>query len=60
MERMTAPKRSGDLLCNVHIPDGLFEREAMVNCGRSMLLRFQMKGEALEREHVRDRLLLTY
>jgi DNA adenine methylase len=53
-------KRSGAMLCHVRIPPGLFEREAMVNCGRSMLLRFQMKGETLESEHVRDRLLLTY
>jgi DNA adenine methylase len=53
-------KRSGNLLCDVPIPDGLFEREAMVNCGRSMLRRFQMRGETLEQEHVRDRLLLTY
>lgn len=53
-------KRSGDLLCDVPIPDGLFEEEAMVNCGRSMLRRFQMRGETLEGEVVRDRLLLTY
>jgi len=31
-----------------------------VNCGRSMLLRFQMAGETLENEVVHDRLLLTY
>lgn len=53
-------KRSGDLLCDLPIPDGLFEREAFVNCGRSMLRRFQMRGESLEGEVVRDRLLLTY
>jgi len=53
-------KRSGNLLCDVPIPDGLFEKEAMVNCGRSMLRRFQMRGETLEGEVVRDRLLLTY
>ncbi|HEX9729331.1 MAG TPA: DNA adenine methylase [Gemmatimonadales bacterium] len=53
-------KKSGTMLCDVHIPDGLFEREALINCGRSMLRRFQMKGESLESEHVRDRLLLTY
>lgn len=53
-------KRSGELLCNVPIPDGLFEREAVVNCGRSMLRRFQKAGESLEDEVVRDRLLLTY
>jgi DNA adenine methylase len=53
-------KKSGDLLCDVPIPNGLFEREAFVNCGRSMLRRFQMRGESLESEVVRDRLLLTY
>lgn len=53
-------KRTGGTLCDVPIPSGLFEREAMVNCGRSMLRRFQRKGETLEDEIVRDRLLLTY
>lgn len=53
-------KRSGDLLCNVPIPTGIFEREASVNCGRSMLRRFQMEGQTLEAEVVSDRLLLTY
>jgi DNA adenine methylase len=53
-------KRSGDLLCDIPIPEGLFEEEGTVNCGRSMLRRFQMKGETLEGEMVRDRLLLTY
>lgn len=53
-------KRSGALLCDIAIPDRLFEREAMVNCGRSMLRRFQMGGETLEGEVVADRLLLTY
>ncbi len=53
-------KRSGDVLCDLPIPDGLFEREAFVNCGRSMLKRFQMNGRTLESEVVADRLLLTY
>ena len=53
-------KRSGGLLCDVPISDGLFHREAMVNCGRSMLRRFQLRGDTLEDEVVRDRLLLTY
>jgi DNA adenine methylase len=53
-------KRSGNLLCDIPIPDGLFEEEAYVNCGRSMLRRFQMRGESLEAEVVRDRLLLTF
>ncbi len=53
-------KRSGDKICNVPIPPGLFETEALVNCGRSMLRRFQMAGQTLENEVVADRLLLTY
>jgi len=53
-------KRSGNLICSLPIPDGLFEREALVDCGRSMLRRFQMGGQTLEGERVADRLLLTY
>jgi DNA adenine methylase len=53
-------KKSGDYLCNVPIPDGVFRREFAVNCGRSMLRRFQMGGQTLEEEVVHDRLLLTY
>lgn len=53
-------KRSGGLICDLPIPAGLFERERYVNCGRSMLRRFQMGGETLEGEIVADRLLLTY
>ena len=53
-------KRSGNHTCDVPIPEGLFAREIMVNCGRSMLKRFQMEGQSLEAEIVADRLLLTY
>jgi DNA adenine methylase len=53
-------KKSGDFVCDIHIPDGLFEREMLVDCGRSMLKRFQMNGRTLESEIVSDRLLLTY
>ena len=53
-------KKSGEFICDIHIPDGLFEREIAVNCGRSMLKRFQMEGKTLETEMVTDRLLLTY
>ncbi len=53
-------KKSGDTLCDLPIPRGLFEREVFVNCGRSMLKRFQMNGQTLEDEVVADRLLLTY
>lgn len=53
-------KRSGNFICDLPIPSGLFEREVSVNVGRSMLRRFQMKGGSLEGEQVTDRLLLTY
>jgi len=53
-------KRSGNLLCELPIPDHLFEREVFIDCGRSMLRRFQMNGQTLEGEVVTDRLLLTY
>ena len=53
-------KKSGDYLCDIPMPDGLFEEEILVNVGRSMLKRFQMDGKTLEKEVVADRLLLTY
>jgi len=51
-------KKSGDTICDLPIPDGLFEREEFVNCGGSMLRRLQRIGQ--EGELVADRLLLTY
>ncbi len=53
-------KKSGDFICDLPIPKGLFEEEVFVNVGRSMLKRFQMEGRTLESELVSDRLLLTY
>lgn len=53
-------KRSGQFVCDLPIPAGLFEREEFISVGRSMLRRFQMDGQTLEREVVSDRLLLTY
>lgn len=53
-------KYSGRKLCDIAIPDGLFEREEFVYVGRSMLKRFQMDGRSLEDHEVRDRLLLTF
>jgi DNA adenine methylase len=53
-------KQSGSRICDIPIPPQLFEREVLVNCGRSMLKRFQMQGRTLESEVVADRLLLTY
>ncbi|TAN06103.1 MAG: DNA adenine methylase [Rhodanobacteraceae bacterium] len=53
-------KYSGAKLCNLPIPDGLFEHEYFIEIGRSMLKRFQMDGRTLEAHGVADRLLLTY
>lgn len=53
-------KRSGNHVCDLSIPEGLFEKEVFINCGRSMLRRLQMAGQTLESEVVADRLLLTY
>lgn len=53
-------KKSGEVNCELPIPEGLFAREIFLNLGRSMLRRFQMEGETLENELVSDRLLLTY
>jgi DNA adenine methylase len=53
-------KRSGEHLCELPTPDGLFEREVFLNCGASMLKRFQMGGRNCDEHHVADRLLLTY
>lgn len=53
-------KQSGKLKCQLPHREGLFEREVFLDCGRSMLKRFQMNGLTLEEEVVHDRLLLTY
>ena len=53
-------KKSGNQNCLYDIPKGLFARVVNVQCGRSMLRRFQMSGATLESEHVTDRLLLTH
>lgn len=53
-------KYSGRKLCDIPLPDGVFEREEFVRVGRSMLKRFQMNGMSLEEHEVHDRLLLTY
>jgi DNA adenine methylase len=53
-------KKSGDLLCDLPIPKGLFENEVYIKLGHSMLRRFQLEGQTLIGEEVSDRLLLTY
>lgn len=53
-------KQSGTQVCDLPLPEALFEREILIDCGRSMLKRFQMNGRSLEDHVVADRLLLTY
>lgn len=53
-------KKSGNYLCDLPIPVGLFEEEMFISLGRSMLRRFQLEGQTLESELVSDRLLLNY
>ena len=53
-------KRSGNLTVDMPVPSGLFKKEIFIQCGRSMLRRFQMNGQTLEHEVVTDRLLLTF
>jgi DNA adenine methylase len=53
-------KKSGLSACPIETPHGLFERVISINCGRSMLRRFQLEGATAENEMVADRLLLTY
>lgn len=45
---------------SVEIPEGLFERELLVNCGTSMIDRLQNSGKEMENEVVHDKLLLTW
>lgn len=54
-------KKSNKKLIDVGIPhDNLFEKQLIIDCGTSMLLRFQRNGENMEGENVKDRLLLTW
>lgn len=53
-------KKSGNHHIKIAPPAGLFVNEIFVNCGRSMLRRFQLGGHTLEGEVVADRLLTTY
>jgi len=53
-------KKSGDVYCDIEIPHGLFQHEILVNMGQSMLKRFQMGGQQMQGDAVKDRLLLTY
>jgi len=57
---LDSSKKSGAKDCEYRFPKNLFAREIAVNCGRSMLKRFQMGGQTLEGEIVTDRLMLTH
>ncbi len=41
-------------------PEGLFEKEVLINCGTSMVNRLQKIGYSMENEEVHDKLLLTW
>lgn len=53
-------KKSSSNLIDVGIPEDLFEKELLIDCGKSMLRRFQKNGLTMKGEGVRDRLLLTW
>ncbi len=53
-------KKSGNYLCDLPIPENIFEEEISISVGKSMLRRLQMEGQTLESELVTDRLLLNY
>jgi len=53
-------KKSGRKEIELEIPEGLFERSMYLECGSSMLKRFQNGGRIMIGEDVNDRLLLTW
>jgi DNA adenine methylase len=53
-------RRSGKKTLDLGMPEGLFERELVIERGGCMLRRFQMGGSDMELERVADRLLLTW
>lgn len=52
-------KKSGDKTVAITPPPGLFEIEAFVSLGGSMLKRFWRDGQDVQDERVRDRLLIS-
>lgn len=53
-------KFSGKKTIDLNIPEDLFNSEAFLTAGSSMLKRFQMRGEEMIGENVEERLLLTW
>lgn len=57
---LTGTRESKRKDISVEIPNGLFEREVIVNCGTSMIDRLQNAGKGMTGEVVHDKLLLTW
>jgi DNA adenine methylase len=53
-------KKSGTKTIKLQIPSGIFEREAYLTGGSSMLKRLQNGGKGMVGEDVHERLLLTW
>ena len=60
MLSLDGKKKSSKDKLKIDFPEGLFSRELLIDCGISMLRRFQKKGEKMIGEDVHDRLLLTW
>ena len=52
-------KKSGERKVKIAPPPGLFEQEAYLSLGGSMLKRFWREGMTVDDEHVKDRLLIS-
>ncbi|MDX6652056.1 MAG: adenine methylase [Solirubrobacterales bacterium] len=53
-------RRNGKLKLSTPIPDGIFQREMLIERGGCMLRRFQLAGKTVAGEHVTDRLLFSW
>jgi DNA adenine methylase len=53
-------RRSGERTIDLGVPEGLFDRELLIERGGCMLRRFQMDGSDMAEEQVADRLLLSW
>ena len=45
---------------SIEPPDGVFERNILINCGTSMIDRLQNSGKEMKGKRVDDQLLLTW
>lgn len=53
-------RKNGGQQIHLTIPEGLFQREVLIQRGGCMLRRFQLAGETTAGEEVADRLLLSW